>query len=386
MSTEFFDPDELASPAPRTNGELPSSAAGPRPRQPSLDSIYWPDLVKLGQEDPPAQIVAGLLSAGERLMMFGGGGIGKSMLGLELAVSVHRGEPFLDHFKSQKLRVGIVDEESPPRQLGQRLEAITRARGIVFERDDDGDALGLELPIFAVRQGARLDTEEGFRRIFKWVVDEDLHLVIFDTLRRMHRLRENESDDMNQIDASMKRLQAEIDAANSRPPIYSPEDLVPLTIAYVHHSPKPRELGSNDATTMARGSSDLINGVDSALYMRRGPEAGQVICEHAKNRWGSELPPFLVRIETEDGGLRMVYAGGVDEVSGLRDRAVEVLGVALADGPRTRQELVERGKAAGVGTRTVDEALNVLVSGGKATRGRSGRAAIYTLTTGGLLA
>lgn len=369
MTLVEFDPDAYA----RTHGEEPPPAverlgaldSGPdEASRQRLATLTWRELEQLAIAEPPTQVVDGLIAEGERVLVYGFTNVGKSIFTRDLAVAVHRGEAFLGHFATARRRVGIIDEESPAQRLGEQLVRAARAHGV--------DAADADLPIFAVRQGVRLDTAEGIDAIAGWIACNALQVLIIDALIRTHRLRENDAEDMARIDEATRELQARASG--------------PLTVVLVHHAPKPRETGTNDPVTMARGSSDLIGGVDSALYLRRTKEAGQLVCEHAKSRWSQTLPPFLIRIEGSDDALRMAYGGTVDDLAGLTERAIEVMLVALRDGPRSRGELVIQGKAANVRQRAVDEALAQIVADGKAAKGRSGRAAIYSLTAGGVLA
>lgn len=360
-----FDPDPIGD----VHGETaPPDAPAPQRRAShairQLETLTWRQLEQLAIADPPPQIVDGLIAEGERVLVYGYTGVGKSTAARELAIAVHRGEPWLGHFATTRRRVGIIDEESPVQRLGEQLQRAGRAHDLAAAADAD-------LPLFAVRQGARLDTPDGVDAIAEWIACNALQVLI-NTLIRTHRLHENDAEDMARLDTATRELQARATGA--------------LTIVLVHHAPKPRENGTNDPVTMARGSSDLIGSADSALYLRRGKESGQFIVEHAKARWSEPLPPFLVRLEGTDDALRLTYGGSVDQLAGLVERAVEVMLAAMRDGPRSRGELLILGKAANVRQRAVDESLAQLVADGKAAKGRSGRAAIYSLTEGGLLA
>jgi hypothetical protein len=335
---------------------------------PGLPTQTWAELVRASGSAPPPQLIAGLIAEGDTVLLYGYSGLGKSLYALELALAIARGEPFLGQLGATRSTVGMLDEESHAPRLGGRLAAIAAAHGI------DPDQGGL--PLFSVGAGARLDTEAGLERLFCWIRENDLGLLLVDTLRRVHRLRENESDDMARIEAAVKTLQQRARDELARV----------LTVVLIHHSPKPRELASNAAETMARGSGDIFASVDVALYLRRGREAGQIVVEHAKARWSEPMPPMLLRIEgSEEGGLAMRYVGTVDDIAQQLDRGLEVVLAALADGPLTRQQLLERTGAAKVPARTTDRALKALVSDGKLAKSRAGRAAIYALTESGLL-
>lgn len=153
-----------------------------------LRTRTWRELTASADEDPARAIVAEHIAEGDTVLLYGYSGIGKSIVALACAVSIHRGEPFLDQFPTLAAHVGIIDEESSPPRLGRRLAQLGHARGI-GPADDD-------LPLFAVGEGVRLDTDDGLELIFTWIRANELAVLIVDTLRRVHRLRENEADDM----------------------------------------------------------------------------------------------------------------------------------------------------------------------------------------------
>lgn len=160
----------------------------------------------------------------------------------------------------------------------------------------------------------------------------------------------------------------------------------PLTIVLLHHAPKPREAGGNSAETMARGSSDLYNAVDVAIYLRKGREPGHIVVEHAKARWGELLPPFLARIESTDDSVRVSYVGAADELQGEVDRARETIITILREGGTTlRKELIDRLGTVGVKSRTAERALEQMVAETLVARTKLGRQVQYALTESGQL-
>jgi hypothetical protein len=334
-----------------------------------LRTRTWGEVVAAADADPPRQVVEGHAAEGDVVMVFGYSGLGKSGYVLDMSVSIQRGEKFLGRFATLKANVGVIDEESHLQRLGGRLRQVGRGRAIDPE---DG-----ELPVFSVGDGARLDTDDGLGCVFDFVARNDLWVLAIDTMRRVHRLRENEADDMAKIELAIKTLQRRVWLQLGHP----------LTVILIHHSPKPRAEAPNAAETMARGSGDIYAGVDVALYLRRGREAGQVVVEQPKNRWGAAQPAYLIRIEGDDDELRLTYGGNLEEMAGEQARAEELALAVLGEGagPRTKEELVDRGKAAQLKKRTVERALDALVARGEVMKGSLGRKRTYNLTEAGLL-
>ncbi len=339
-------------------------------RLPRLRTRTFADLMNASTEAPPREILQGHGKEGDVVITYGYSATGKSLYALEEALAISRGEKFLDTFETIASRVGVIDEESgDPRRLGRRLAQLARSRGI--DPADD------RLPVFSVGGGVRLDTEQGLSTLFDWIAENDLAVLVIDTLRRVHRLKENEADDMAKIEAAIKYLQRRVLGELGRA----------ITIFLIHHSPKPREGGGNTAETMARGSSDIFAGVDAAFYIRKGKERGQLIVENPKARWSEPQTPYMVRIEGDEDQIRLVYGGTIEDTASQQERAKELARSVLQEGsgPRAKEELVLRAKVAKVSKTTLERALKALEESGDVTAGRSGKQRTYELSDAGIL-
>jgi hypothetical protein len=330
--------------------------------------VTWQELEARAAAAPPAAIVEGHLAEGELGLLYGYAATFKSLLAIELALAVHRGVPFLGRFPTTRKRVGVIDEESPARRLGERLAAIARAHGI--------EPMDADLPLFAVGQHHRIDSGEAFVDVQELVLRNELEVLVVDALRRVHAGREDKADDMSVVMGGFSTLARNVERETGRP----------LSLLVVHHAPKPREGSSNSAELMARGSGDIFASADTALYVRRGKERGQIVVEHAKARWSEPLAPYLARVDADADTLRLAYGGNADETTGQHDRALELCRRELSsERALSRQELQTRAARAGLRQRTVDAALRELVKKGEASKGRHGRAAVYSATDQGLL-
>lgn len=252
-----------------------------------LITMSWPELVASSMADPPVQLVAGLITKGTTAVMYGYGGVGKSLMAIELAWAIEKGEKFLGQYECTRARVGYIDEESPERLLGIRLRDIALGHGTTLS---DGE----ELPSFSVGGRAALDSDVGVQRISEWIAENDFEVLIIDTLRRVTpTLRENESDDMARIHSALAVLrQAHPD----------------LTAILLHHARKGGQ--GSDPAQMARGSGDLYAAVDSAFYLDKDKvDATAFTVENPKARWSAQADRFTVRIETGSGGIRLLHGG-----------------------------------------------------------------------------
>lgn len=148
-------------------------------RFPALD---WHELWE--EEDEEEWIVEPLLPARRLVALFSPPKVGKSLLMLELAVAVARGEPILGYTPTEPRRVLYVDFENDPRgDVRSRLQAMGRSP------DELGDLIYLSYPRLAY-----LDTWIGGQELLAVVEEYRCEVVVIDTISRAVGGEENEND------------------------------------------------------------------------------------------------------------------------------------------------------------------------------------------------
>jgi hypothetical protein len=223
-----------------------------------------------------------------------------------------------------------------------------------------------------VQARERLDLPKGREQIFAWVKEHELDVLIIDTLRRVHLLKENEADDMAKIEQAVTELQTR-----------SREELDrKLTIILLHHSPKPRSGGGGSAPeTMARGSSDIIASVDGALYLTA--QGHEIQVDHAKTRWSAHLEPFRVRFDSTPASLRLSYVGAAPTKRGRGDELRDWIRKTLASAPDRQLNQTEILAAASVSKLSNDKAIRTelaaMVKDSDLAIKQSGKFKVYTL-------
>lgn len=116
-------------------------------------------------------------------------GAGKTLVAWDLAIAVATGGYFLGHFKCRKAKVAMIQVDMPDKQTHERLlHSVAQAGGTGIKLvTTDGAPTMLALD----ENGKfRKKPEEAIIALAKLEPD----LVIFDTLRKVHKLKENESD------------------------------------------------------------------------------------------------------------------------------------------------------------------------------------------------
>lgn len=235
--------------------------------------------------------------------------LGKSWLGLDMAVSVASGTPCLGHFPVDATGPALVYlAEDPLGDVRGRLDALCAHRRLDLRR------LDLQVVTAPV---VRLDRSEDQDRLAGTLETLRPRLVVLDPLVRMHRMDENAAADMAVLLGTLRELQRRYDVA----------------IALVHHASKKNRRRPGQAL---RGSSDLHAFVDSLAYLARERDALRLHLEH---RSAASPEPVEIRLVQGDAThLELVSPPVVDEpVVSLTERVMERL--AAAPGPLLRKEL-----------------------------------------------
>lgn len=217
--------------------------------------------------EPPDQhwLIEGLWGRSAIGIIGGTPKLGKSWLGLEMAVSVASGTHALGHFPTPLAGPALVylAEDSLP-HVRARIQALCNHRGL--------EIAALDLHVITA-PSLRIDLEADQRRLAATIERLRPRLVVLDPLVRIHHLDENSSADISRLLGYIRELQRRFDTA----------------IALVHHASKKARADPGQAL---RGSSDLHAVGDSNAYLARRRDALVLTLEHRSSR-----PPDPMEIE-----------------------------------------------------------------------------------------
>jgi len=238
--------------------------------------------------------------------------LGKSWLGLDLAVSVASGTPCLDTFEVPEPGATLLYmAEDAEADVKARLRGLCRHRGIDLE----------SLPLYVITVPTlRLDLESDQRRLYHTVAKLRPRLLLLDPFVRLHKINENDAGEVSAILAYLRQLQRTFDVA----------------VIVVHHSRKngrPGGAGSN-----LRGSGDFHAWADSSLYLHQQRDLLVLTPEH---RAAAAAAAMTLRLQVDEGKEEIHFE--IVEESELsqqtaRDLEADIL-TALADQPLTRPQL-----------------------------------------------
>jgi len=210
------------------------------------------------------QAAVGLISGHPKL--------GKSWMGLELAVSVASGTPCLGRFEVEQPGKALIylAEDSLP-AVRSRIEALCAHR--------DLDIRGLDLYVITANQ-LQLQIESHAQALLKTVERTRPRLLLLDPLIRLHRFDENRSYEMSGLLDFFRGIQRAFDVA----------------VILVHHAGKKHRPHPGQAL---RGTGDLWAWSDSSLYLTRKDDHIVLVTEH---RAAPAIEPVALRLSSRPDG------------------------------------------------------------------------------------
>lgn len=307
-----------------------------------LEAVFVKDLE---QETPQERWLIEEIWTRSAVGLIGGSPkVGKSWLGLDLAVSVASGTPALDRFHVDDPGTALVYlAEDGLAQVRSRIESLCCHRGLDIET--------LDLKVITAPL-LRLDTGIDQDRLRVLVDKLRPKLLLLDPLVRLHSLDENSSQDIAYLLSYFRDLQRSFDTA----------------VILAHHTSKKTRSQPGQSL---RGSSDLHAFGDSNAYLSKKAERTILTLEH---RSAKALAPISLELISDGKKTHL-------EVLEIQDRDHDPGGAEpLLDGrvlamlervenPLSRTEMRSRLR---VNNQRLGDALNLLETQGKIVRNADG--------------
>jgi hypothetical protein len=248
---------------------------------------------KFMSNPPPAEVwtVEGVWSHEAHGLIAGEPKTYKSILSTDLAVSVASGTPFLGHFGVPKTGpVIIIQEENSPAMMWDRFHKIVQKKqlGGLVEATGNG-SLKIKrpesLPIHLMNgEGFNLYDEDHLDKLQRAIKKIRPKLLVLDPLYMMAPgMDENSSSSVTPLLRGLLQIKQKYDVG----------------ILIVHHYNKPREGDDRHPGLRISGSSVFYRWFESAIYLEKGTDPGDVkmTAEHR----GHGAPGYVhLEIEIED--------------------------------------------------------------------------------------
>lgn len=195
---------------------------------------------------PPLDYVLPSMVCGTVGALVSPGGVGKSMLVLQIAAQIAGGPDLLGLGELSTGPVIYLPAEDPPAAIHHRLHALGAH---LSDEQHQAVAAGLLIEPLIGSQPNIMEPDW-----FDWLrrAGEGRRLMVLDTLRRFHIEEENSSGPMAQVIGRMEAIAAETGCS----------------IVFLHHASKGASMmGAGDQQQASRGSSVLVDNIRWQSYL-----------------------------------------------------------------------------------------------------------------------
>lgn len=308
----------------------------------------------LEDEVPPIPwLVDGWLGQGDLATLAGEWATGKSIVAMDLAISVAAGLSWMGRIPVVTPGpVLYLDEENNPHNAHRRLARMVRGRDI-------DPVLARELPIrYLSRNRIHLEDRRSKDMVRREIDRSKAKLVVLDSLIRFHRRNENKSDEMAAF------------YADAVAPLIAEFGVAILTLDHMR-KPGENDKGADTAHRL-RGSGDKAGVVDDLWTLEGDRDESTRILSCRKNRWEDTLPPPIQTTwkSSEDEAAAWIVATDAT----MKAEAVIVGLVAGAETQGVRASaLFDAASQKGVARSTTIRTLKRLVKEGSVHRRTEGK-------------
>lgn len=271
-------------------------------------------------------IVEHLVPTGGVTVISGYGAAYKTWFVLNMACCIAQKRSFLNTFETVKNIVLIVDEENTINMVQERMKLLGH-----LESND---------LFFLFNEGIKLDNKQSLEALIKIIEENEIRVVFFDSLVRIHSKNENEAGDMSLVHSKIKEIIR-----------------TGATVILTHHHRK--ELTKKgDRTQALRGSSDIFNMADSVLALDVVDD--KVVVTQTKARTSTPLNKFSIKLVEKESYLSFEYEGdyqgAISKSEQLRKRIPQFLSINPGS---TTKTLLEHFRD-DYGEKVIRETLNLL--------------------------
>lgn len=306
-----------------------------------LKSINISDLSNL--DIPPVRYIVDKIILERGITILGGEpGEGKSLLALDLAISISTGSDFLG-YKTTESPVFYIDEENDLSLIKTRSKRLFNGKNKKIEINNN-------LIIYNFNNLIISNNKNNLVTIHDLIPDIEKFrpkLLIFDSLVRFIEGDENSSNDMKLIKDILTPIILKYD----------------LSVLLLHHQKK----GSNGHKSDLRGSGDIM-AIASIILNSKKTNKEYIELTQTKNRVESEIEPFKIQIVDGDDSLKFINKGKINKGNHIEFIESEIVKILDINNHNvvTRSLLIKEVRDADIaqGEKQIRLAINNLVRDG----------------------
>jgi len=220
-------------------------------------------------------LVEGLIPSRSITVISGKPGSYKSWIMLHLAKCFASGKPMFGKFKTKRGGVLLIDGETGIDEIQKRVKLMK------FHRK-------MPIDVFSLK-GIKVDNPMDLNGILGLVKTKGIELVIIDPFGTIHSKIENSAEEMQKVIEAFQKI-----------------ILAGATVVFVHHHRKEIEGDRLNPSQSLRGSSVILDRVDSHLEVKKVKETQKetqteiiLSISQRKSRKGRIVSPFQTRTEID---------------------------------------------------------------------------------------
>lgn len=324
------------------------------------EPVLWSDIDKLSFPDD-RWLVKDLFPKEGVSIVASVSGEGKSIAIMHLSECLTTGTPWFGdaRFKTEKCRVLYVNLEmavSEMQRRGRMMKFDPSNENLFILNEDDFNLNGTG------------EEDKKYRWLLNYILKNKINVLIIDTFRpATGGMREEKAEEVRRFFQKFQILK------NSG-----------VSVIFTEHLRKNQQFeGKIPKKEQLFGSQDKVASVETLLMLRKDELSGETHFYQRKNRLGSEIKPFAVKISDGVEDSRTVfkfdYLGEIEEDANKKETAKSLILDVLSSGEmRTTKELLEITKK-DAGQKNVRQALRELVLLGKINSVKVGKQNSYFL-------
>jgi hypothetical protein len=250
-------------------------AAAPRYRDVEVKADDAPFFVapsRILPKDSPSVdwLMPGAIHRGAKGLIVAAPKAGKSMVALDLAISLSSGLPWMGIEPPAKVKIGVVSREDGPGMTMHRLEQFAKGRGLDFHQ-----LSGLFVNTFQQRAAFSIENDTNVEDLCKWIEHEGIEICIFDVLNKLHATDENDNTKMTAVMARFDYIRTQTGC----------------DVAVIHHDAKNSAPGAKKP----RGASSIDSWWDWKVSISVDPEDDSLKRVFFGTKAGQPLSPIAVQ-------------------------------------------------------------------------------------------
>ncbi len=238
-------------------------------------------------------LVEGLIERGQRGLVVASPKVGKSLLFLDMVVSLASQTPFLGaNPYPRPVRTAVISREDGPDLVKRRLTQLAAGRDLSLEQ------INKHIHVNTVKQSSsfHIDSQKELEEMAQWLRAAGVEFCVLDVLNRLHFQKENSSDDMTKVMMKFDELAA----------------LSGAQICVIHHMSK----GGT-----AKGSTSIEGWADFVCKLEQDPNDGAIKTISMKTKAKGLIPAKTVKYWQSDDETqsKIILVSKAEKKSGKRD-------------------------------------------------------------------